>query len=376
MHTEIMGGLVGVRGGVMATLALFLTACGPQTADSGSDLAVRTAMGGAGGETAPIYSDEEFLQARAGLGGDETRSGKSVFQRTSADAIFPNVDSTTPGGPVTDPVVPGGGGEVALGTPSQASNAQGGPGEDAPKPRSMTIQVRDLALALDAAAAGADDPVSAQFVRALLPLVGFTLGQDAIEVDDFDRRSDLTDSERQMLHSVAVFAKTVRGRLEAGENAREALAEELTTLLDAMHDPEAFAIAQAELATDIRGLGDFTPREGNTFQKGRNHDVRIYMDFEGVQWDFDGVNWSTQIQVQVQVLKSDGFRVYATDWETLQDNRSRRIGVFAWSSITLADDLEIGEYAVKIRVRQPDSNQLSERLIPIQIVSRLAQVGS
>ena len=39
-------------------------------------------------------------------------------------------------------------------------------------------------------------------------------------------------------------------------------------------------------------------------------------------------------------------------------------------------DLEIGEYAVKVRVRQPDSNQLSERLIPIQIVSRLAQAGS
>ena len=129
-------------------------------------------------------------------------------------------------------------------------------------------------------------------------------------------------------------------------------------------------------ATEIRGLGDYTPREGNAFQKGQNHDVRIYMDFDGVQWAFDGINWSTEIQVQVQVLKSDGFRVYTTDWETLRDNRSRRIGVFAWSSITLADDLEIGEYAVKIRVRQPESNQLSERLIPIQIVSRLARVGS
>ena len=379
MRARLTIGLVGLRVAVVAGPVL-LAACGQEAIDPGTSLgtapnptfepAPATLRGGQD----TIYSDDEFRQAAAGLADDRNPAERRLFQRTSADEIFapgPDVAAAVEdaSNPAPNPAP----------TPATESARQSGaiaPVAARNDPAIRPIRIRELATQLDAAAALSDDPVSAQFVRALLPLVGYTLGQDAIEVDDFERRTDLTETERQMLQAVAQFSRTVRDRLEGGEAARPILQEELTVLLDAMHDPDVFSIAQAVLATEIRGLGDYTTRDGNAFQKGQNHDVRIYMDFEGVQWAFDGVNWSTEIQVQVQVLKSDGFRVYTTDWETLRDNRSRRIGVFAWSSITLADDLEIGDYAVKIRVRQPESNQLSERLIPIQIVSRLAGVGS
>ena len=375
MRARLTSGLIGVRVALLGGSVL-LGACGPEAIDPGASLGSPSSPNldpiqpSLADVQDPIYSDDEFRQAAAGLSDDSPRAEKRLFQRTSADEIF------APGSNVAVGLEP----VQEANSPSTAeSTTKSGailPVSGSAPSSVSPIRIGELATQLDAAAALSDDPVSAQFVRALLPLVGYTLGQDPIEVDDFERRTDLTESERRMLHAVAEFSKTVRNRLEEGEAARPILQEELAVLLDAMQDPDVFTIAQAVLATEIRGLGDYTPREGNAFQKGQNHDVRIYMDFDGVQWAFDGINWSTEIQVQVQVLKSDGFRVYTTDWETLRDNRSRRIGVFAWSSITLADDLEIGEYAVKIRVRQPESNQLSERLIPIQIVSRSARIGS
>ena len=355
----------------VASSAIFLGACGPTVQDSDAVVASNPSELNepqlASSDLSTMYTDEELRTASGVLETSETapRARRSLFQATPPSEVFAEepVDVTA----------------TASTTPSPTSapfTANPSVEKAAEAPTFRTIKATSLASLLNAAASDADDPVPAQFVRALLPLVSFALNQKDIAVDDFERRDDLTESEQQMLQQVASFASTARERLEKGDAAREVLEDELARLLEAIRVPETFSIANAELATHIRGLGDFTSRENNTFTKGQNHEVRIYMDFDGVHWNFDGMKWSTELQLQIQVLKADGFRVHATEWESLRDSRARRIGVFAWSSITLADDLEIGEYAVKVRVRQPDSNQLSERLIPIQIVSRLAQVGS
>ena len=355
----------------VASSAMFLGACGPTVQDSdavvASNLPEMNDHQPASPDLATMYTDEELRTASGVLDTSDSppRARRSLFQATSPSEVFAEESVEVVTTPSPTPVS-----TVAPTTTDRSVK------KAADVPTIQTIKTTSLASLLNAAASDADDPVPAQFVRALLPLVSFALNQKDIAVDDFERRDDLTESEQQMLQQVASFASATRERLEKGDAAREVLEDELARLLEAIRVPETFSIANAELATHIRGLGDFTSRETNTFTKGQNHEVRIYMDFDGVHWNFDGMKWSTELQLQIQVLKADGFRVHATEWESLRDSRARRIGVFAWSSITLADDLEIGEYAVKVRVRQPDSNQLSERLIPIQIVSRLAQVGS
>ena len=232
-----------------------------------------------------------------------------------------------------------------------------------------------LAARLESLASKADDPVPAQFARALMPLIGYPMGSGLLKVDDFEHRTDLTEAERQLLHETASFSSRASTRLANGEPARQVLEDELTRLLEAIRDPEPFSITFATLINEVRGLGDFSPRRSNKFIKGANHDVRLYMDFEGVHWGFDGTNFSTELEIQIQVMKSDGYRVFSTGWESMRDSRARRVGVFAWTSFTLADDLEIGTYAIKIRVRQPETSNLAEHLLPFEIVSRLAQGG-
>jgi hypothetical protein len=100
------------------------------------------------------------------------------------------------------------------------------------------------------------------------------------------------------------------------------------------------------------------------------------MDFEGVGWTYDGTNWSTELELQIQVLKASGYQVYSTNWEQIRDTRARRVAVFAWSSVPLADDLEIGKYVIKVRARQGDSEGFTEHLLPFEIVSRLAGATS
>lgn len=233
-----------------------------------------------------------------------------------------------------------------------------------------------LAAHLEAIAAAADDPVPAHFARALLPLLLHAIDAPQIAVDDFDSRTDLTEGERQLLHETAVFAARANARLQEGEAARFVLEEELVRLLEAIRDPEPFAITFATLIDEVRGVGDFTARGTSRFLKGVNHDARIYMDFEGVAWTFDGTNWSTELELQVQVLKSDGYQVFATKWEPIHDTRARRVAVYAWSSVVLANDLDLGNYVIKIRARQPDSKGFSEHILPFTIVSRLAGVGA
>ena len=233
-----------------------------------------------------------------------------------------------------------------------------------------------LAADLEAIASSAADPVPAHFARALLPILLNALDATTIDVDDFDSRTDLTESERQLLHETAAFSARANERLGDGEAARVVLEEELARLLDAIREPEPFGITFATLIDEVRGVGDFTSRASSRFLKGVNHDARIYMDFEGVGWTYDGTNWSTELELQIQVLKASGYQVYSTNWEQIRDTRARRVAVFAWSSVPLADDLEIGKYVIKVRARQGDSEGFTEHLLPFEIVSRLAGATS
>lgn len=233
-----------------------------------------------------------------------------------------------------------------------------------------------LAADLEAMASRSADPVPAHFARALLPILLNALDVTTVDVDDFDSRTDLTESERQLLHETAVFSARANQRLGEGEAARVVLEEELARLLDAIREPEPFAITFATLIDEVRGVGDFTSRASSRFLKGLNHDARIYMDFEGVGWTYDGTNWSTELELQIQVLKASGYQVYSTNWEPIRDTRARRVAVFAWSSVPLADDLEIGKYVIKVRARQGDAEGFTEHLLPFEIVSRLAGAAS
>ena len=317
-------------------------------------------------EVIPPYSDEEMQAAAKTRGHGGESATTTLFEPTVIDEMFGLHGPLPTSGIVAlediDPDVPG---ALALSVHI-----------DAPDVVELPFNASALAAQLESIAASAEDPMPSQFVRALVPLIGYPLGGEAVTVDDFEFRTDLTEAERQFLHETASFSSRSSTRLASGEPARHVLEEELTRLLEAIRDPEPFSITFATLINEVRGLGDFTPRTTNKFLKGTNHDVRLYMDFEGVHWGFDGTNFSTELEIQIHVMKSDGYRVFSTGWESVRDSRARRVGVFAWSSFTLADDLEIGTYAIKIRVRQPETSHLAEHILPFEIVSRLAQGGA
>ena len=238
----------------------------------------------------------------------------------------------------------------------------------------IKIDVAAISRKLALIGASQDDPVPAQFMRALMPLLAIALGEEANMVDDFDHRSDLTESERRLLHQAAEFSKRTAERLNNTEAAKYVIQEELSRLLEGISDGDQLRIAHATLAADVRGPGDYTPLERNVFLKGADHQVRLYMDFEGVEWSLAKGQWTAELEIKHEVLRSDGFKVYSTPWQTLKDTRSRKIDVYAWSLITLAGDLDIGTYVIKTLVRQPETDSHAEFNIPIDIAHRMALV--
>ena len=230
----------------VASSAIFLGACGPTIQDSDALVASNPPEINERQQVSPdlttMYTDEELRTATGVLESSDNlpQARRSLFQATSPSEVFAEES-------------------VALTTETSASSDSSSTPIIANLPVKKTeessaipaIRTTSLASLLNAAASDADDPVPAQFVRALLPLVSYALNQKDIAVDDFERRDDLTDSEQQMLQQVASFASATRERLEKGDAAREVLEDELARLLEAIRVPETFSIANAELATHM-----------------------------------------------------------------------------------------------------------------------------
>lgn len=345
-------------------LLILVAGCAPSSAVVPKSESKAYSAYPSGGDVIPPYTDEELRAAASARLQASPIAGDILFEGHSSETFFGPVEALESTKIVAV--------EDLESTSPELINVSVNR-EELAVVEPAVFDASALASRLDVIAASSEDPVPAQFARALMPLIGYPLDGGPLEVDDFQFRTDLTEAERQLLHETASFSGRTSERLASGEPARHVLEDELTRLLEAIGDPEPFAITFATLINEVRGLGDFSPRRTNKFIKGANHDVRLYMDFEGVHWGFDGTNWSTELEIQIHVMKSDGYRVFSTGWESVRDSRARRVGVFAWSSFTLADDLEIGTYAIKIRVRQPETNHLAEHILPFEIVSRLAQ---
>ncbi len=311
------------------------------------------------------YTDAEMQAALDG------QQGPNPAGEVGAQKLFdPNAQSEIFGGNSS-------GLEFTVNTSSIERVAEEQPVEQTSKEfagQEIDIDVAAITRTLARIGASKDDPVPAQFMRALMPLLAVALGEDAILVDDFDHRSDLTESERRLLHETAEFSRRVAERLNNTEAAKYVFQEELSRFLEGISDDDQFRISQATLAADVRGPGDFTPLERNVFLKGVDHQVRLYMDFEGVEWSLAKGKWTAELEIKHEVLRSDGFKVYSTPWQTIRDTRSRKIDVYAWSLITLAGDLDIGSYVIKTLVRQPETDSHAEFNIPIDIAHRMALV--
>ena len=92
----------------------------------------------------------------------------------------------------------------------------------------IAIDIAAISRRLAQIGATQDDPVPAQFMRALMPLLAVALGEEIKVVDDFDHRSDLTESERRLLHQAAEFSRRTAERLNDTEAAKYVLQEELS----------------------------------------------------------------------------------------------------------------------------------------------------
>lgn len=247
---------------------------------------------------------------------------------------------------------------------------------------SLPLPLLEVDRALAGLAADADDPVTYEFVRSLLPLLAVEgVGSDDLEFQP--RSEDLLPDEVEMLEAVAAFATDVRVGLASGTSAREALIERLSTLLQRLRNESGLRMGRVELCTSIAGYGDIDvlPRRMTAGEDAR---FLVYAELKGLDWTpkVDGrVGWEIRYRLQLHQL-SDGMVI---DPGKESGNANSLVAAvddnFIWIRYDLpASDLNAGRYILKLSIREPSTGREDERsieidLLPGRLLDRSISIG-
>ncbi|MCA9286447.1 MAG: hypothetical protein KDA22_14570 [Phycisphaerales bacterium] len=249
------------------------------------------------------------------------------------------------------------------------------PPSPTPLPTPSGNRSRDLAVQLSGelyrAAADADMP---------LPLL-MTIA--ALSLSDRDRQFDpdafpaLTAREREILGAFHVFCAEMNERLEAEEDP-EVAAEVVAALQEALRGDPQLSLPRAEFCTRVDVFGKFEVFPERVFMAGSRQQVVVYFEidnFSSVQ-DANG-EWVTDLSVQLTIYtKAGGVPVWRQPWTPAIDrNRNRRRDFFINQLLEIPKSLGVGQYAMKIAVRDEHTGALAEQTIDFTLVADERMVG-
>ncbi len=255
----------------------------------------------------------------------------------------------------------------------------------APEDRTRTVLPLPLSridLALAALAEEADDPVTYEFVRSLLPMLAIDgVGADAPGFEPSVR--DLLPEEVEMLEAVSEFATGLRAGLDSGVPHRPFLTERVSELLERLRNESGLKMGRVELCTSIAGYGDLEVAS-RRMPAGRDQEILVYAELDGLNWtDKPGgeVGWELRYRLELHQM-SDGMVIDPGVESSVSDTLVAPVGDnYLWIRYRLpAGDLNAGRYVLKLRVREPSTNREDERsieidLLPERLLGRTVSVG-
>ena len=253
------------------------------------------------------------------------------------------------------------------------------PDERTPQQRKQDA-VAELATQLKPGIDGAREPM-----RAALPLIGLeTISPGAADTElDTVSRAVTPDQRRALGITRDLFrAFATDPDLATGEPG--AMARVLRDKADqlagsATHD--GLELGTVAMCQRVEGFGRFTPLGVNAFVAGRPAPMIVYTEVENFSQsrtaetpasEAENVEkWRVEVGQTVRLyLDSDGSEQLTLPESVVRDlSISRRHDFFLVQRIDLPRTLSVGNYNLKVAVRDVPSGALAERTIPIRVVA-------
>jgi len=201
----------------------------------------------------------------------------------------------------------------------------------------------------------------------------------ALAMLDSDRTLDaetiqsLTEEERMTLQALQDWFLAMESGMNDQDAVLETVLESLRGLQASLRQTPQFGLAESSLVTRVGGFGDIdewtlkNEEEQYNFIAHSGQEIILYLELDGFESRLDGTGrWETSTSQQLVIYSDrDGIPVWREQWQTATDMAgSRRNDYFTAQKIEIPNNLSVGKYQLKVRVRDEFSQSESEATIP------------
>ncbi|MBY0313419.1 MAG: hypothetical protein K2W85_15235 [Phycisphaerales bacterium] len=227
-------------------------------------------------------------------------------------------------------------------------------------------------------------------IKAAIPLLALNaIAPSAAKESLSAIEKSVTPDQRRSLDAIRAVLKAADEDPSVAAGEPEAVARVLKDFgerLQPAPPPESLTIARALLCTRVEAFGRYTPVATTAFLAGRTNAVILYTEPRNFAHaaatipDSAGADhgWSVELAQSVTLhLDADGSEQFVVPEVIIKDaSRSQRRDFYLVQRLDLPKALTVGEYNLKVRIRDIIGGGVAEHAIPVRIVADASALRS
>jgi hypothetical protein len=193
------------------------------------------------------------------------------------------------------------------------------------------------------------------------------------QVPQLSAIASLPVEDRELLVALLDGLSNFRSTLRADNNMLlSRKVRPLIQMSDRLRTQADLHIPTIALCTRVDGFGVYQPIEPARFTAGQEHPAIIYCEVQNFSSQMnDDRKWETHLAHEAVLYTEGGMNVWQEPVHMVTDqSRNRRQDFFVVKLVRLPASLTIGQYVLKVTIRDEHAGRVAEASLPIQIVSR------
>jgi hypothetical protein len=148
-------------------------------------------------------------------------------------------------------------------------------------------------------------------------------------------------------------------------------------LVAALGGEPALTIPRVDLCSKVTRFGDYSPIGRRNFLQGSDTRVIVYSELDGFKSNFENGKWTTRLSTRLSIVATNGTTNPAwcrtPEWTEVVDVAdSRREQFFLGEIIPIGSSLAMGNYNVKIEVKDLATGAVTQSIIPFKVLDKQA----
>ncbi len=233
-----------------------------------------------------------------------------------------------------------------------------------------------------------DVSAARQPLRAAVPLFGLDAISPGAAQDGLDAmRGAVSPDQRRAIDVAGALIKSLASDPNLSSGDPVALANEMRSQADRLAggpqtDGEDMSLGTVALCQQVDGFGRYTPLRSNAFLAGRAGSMILYTEVEHFaqapmsgmpvgEAAEDGPRWTVELGQSVKLyFDADGSEQMALPETVVKDvARAKRRDFFLVQRIDLPRALSVGNYTLKVTVRDVATGAMAEQLTALRVIA-------